>query len=152
MPRAAAHTGSDVYGLDRNGNRISLTAATVARDPIVAYVAANPSARYIRTGYGAYANAGRNTEPTRPINDVDVSVLKRFNITERTSFEISAQALNVLNHPQFIPGSINNTSSVGTFTTGTLNYVSAANVLFNNPEKAFGSNPRNLILVAKFVF
>ena len=147
-----AHTGSDVYGLDRNGNRINLTAATVARDPIVAYVAVNPSARYIRAGYGAYANAGRNTEAARPIDNIDLSLLKRFNITERMSLELSGQALNLFNHAQFTPGSVNNAGTVTTFNSGTLSYVSAANLQFNNPESAFSSNPRQLIVVAKFRF
>ena len=147
-----AHTGSDVYGLDRAGNRINLPAKNADSAPIVAYVATNPNARYIRAGYGAYANAGRNTEATRPINNIDLSILKRFNITERMSLELSGQFLNVFNHAQFIPGSINDSSTVNTFSPGTLNYVTASNSLFNNPEKAFSSNPRNLIVVAKFIF
>ena len=147
-----AHTGSDVYGLDRNGNRINLTAATTARDAIVAYVAVNPNARYIRAGYGAYANAGRNTEPTRPIDNIDMTLLKRFNISERMHLELSGQALNLFNHAQFTPGSLNNTGSVSTFNSGTLNFATASNVQFNNPEAVFSSNPRQLIVVAKFIF
>ncbi len=152
-PNGAAHTGSDVYGIDRTGKRIPVAGNTAAeRDKIVAYVAVNPNARYIRAGFGVFANGGRNTEPTRPINNVDLTLLKRFNITERMSMELSGQAINLFNHAQFIPGSINNTGVVNTFSTGTLNYVSAANVSFNNPEVTFSSNPRNLIVVAKFIF
>jgi hypothetical protein len=156
-PSGHAGTGSNVYGLDRNGNRIELTAATAARDPIVAYVALDPNARYIRAGYGAYANGGRNTEPVRPINNISLSLLKRFNITERMSLELSGQALNILNHPQFVPGRINDTASLSTFNSATLNYVTItpstlSTNTFNNPEKAFSSNPRELIVVAKFVF
>ena len=156
-PSGAAHTGSNVYGLDRSGNRIELTAATAARDPIVAYVAVDPNARYIRAGYGAYANGARNTEPTRPINNVDLSVLKRFNVTERVAFEIGAQGLNLFNHPQFVPGSLNNTAPVNTFTSATLNYVSisAATIstgTFNNPERVFSSSPRQLLIVGKITF
>ena len=110
-----AHTGSDVYGLDRAGNRINLPASNANAAPIVAYVAINPGARYIRAGYGAFANGGRNTEATRPINNVDLSIVKRFNITERIALELSGQALNVFNHAQFIPGSINDSRSGGHF-------------------------------------
>ena len=148
----AAHTGSNVYGLDRNGNRIEVTASTAQRDAIVAYVAVNPNARYIRAGYGAFANGGRNTEPSRPINNFDVTLLKRFNLTERIGLELSGQALNLMNHAQFVPGRISDTGSLGTFNTGTLNYVSAANAAFNNPEAVFSSNPRQLIVFAKFTF
>jgi hypothetical protein len=155
-PNGVAHTGSDVVGLDRNGNQIPLTGATaaqVAQQPnIVAYLALNPNARYIRAGYGAYANSGRNTEPTRPINNVDLSLLKRFNFTERLRTEWGAQFLNAFNHPQFIPGSINNTALVNTYNNSTLGFVTVNSATFNNPERAFSSNPRVIQIVAKFIW
>src|ERR1700676_5406302 len=49
----------------------------------VAYVAKNPHARYIVAGDGEYASAGRNTFPMHPINNVDASLMKRLNVTER---------------------------------------------------------------------
>ena len=71
---------------------------------LVGYLAKDPSAQYIRTGIGALSNLGRNTFPTKPINNWDLSVLKRISIRERYKFEIGAQLLNLFNHPQFTPG------------------------------------------------
>jgi hypothetical protein len=149
-PTGAAGTSSAVYGLDRNGNVISATASAATVNTVVAWVAKNSNARYIQAAAGAFANGGRNTEPTRPINNVDFTLLKRFSIKERYSFETSMQAYNLFNHPQFIPGSIDNTARVNT--SGSTAYTTLTNALFNNPEKAFSSNPRVVQLVAKFTF
>jgi hypothetical protein len=83
---------------------------------VVARVALNPNARCIQAGPGAYANAGRNTQPTRPIDNVDFSIFKKFNINERMRLDFSGQFLNLFNHPQFIPGSVDNARAVNTFT------------------------------------
>ncbi|HEX2331052.1 MAG TPA: TonB-dependent receptor, partial [Candidatus Angelobacter sp.] len=99
-----------------------------AGDPtIVAYVANNPNAQYIQAGLGALATAGRNTAQTPRINNWDLTVVKRFATTERTSFEFQATAFNVFNHSQFIPGSVNTVNSIGlTGVTGFVRVTSAA--------------------------
>jgi hypothetical protein len=117
---------------------------------VVAWVAKNPSARYIEAGPGAYANGGRNTQATRPIDNIDVSLFKHFNITERMRIDFGGQFLNIFNHPQFIPGSVNNTAAVSTFSSPVLAYASANNANFNNPSLAFGSNPRVIQVLARF--
>lgn len=145
-PNGAAHTGTSVYGLDAQGNVITnLTAPN-----IVAYVANNPNARYVVAGYGALANAGRNTEPTRPINNVDITLIKRFTFRERLGLQLQGQAFNLFNHPQFIPGSINDVLTVST--AGLTPYVSPRFATFNNPEAFFASNARVVQVVAKFTF
>ncbi len=150
-PSGTAHTASTVIGLDRNGNQIAPTASVAATNPIVAYVATNPNARYIQAGLGAYANGGRNTEATRPIQNVDLSLIKRFSFgEEHARFDVGAQGLNLFNHPQYIPGSINNTGLVNTFATSVLSYVQVSNPLFNNATKAFSSNPRTIQIFARF--
>ena len=71
----ASGTGSAVTAVNRAGANVPLgNAATVA------YIASNPNARYIQAGLGVMANAGRNTEPTRPINNIDVTAMKRFDL------------------------------------------------------------------------
>jgi hypothetical protein len=149
-PAGVAGTGSTVYGLDRAGNVIQNTAATATVNTVVAWVAKNPNARYIQAAQGAFANAARNTEPSRPIDNIDMSLVKRFDITERVKFSLFAQALNLFNHPQFIPGSINDTARVNT--SATTAYSDVRNVLFNNPEQAFASNARTLQITAKITF
>jgi hypothetical protein len=151
-PSGTAHTGSDVVGLSATGALVPLTSSTALQNTVVAYMALNPNARYIRAGYGAYANSGRNTEASRPIDNVDLSLLKRFNISERLRTEIGMQALNVFNHPQFTPGSVNNAAAVNTFNSAALSYVTVSSPSFNNPEQAFSSSPRVVQIVAKFIW
>ena len=149
-PAGAAGVASTVYGLDRSGNVIKYNAAASSVNNVVAWVANNPNARYIQAAAGAFANAGRNTEPTRPINNIDMSLVKKFNITERMQMQLFGQALNMLNHPQFIPGSINDVARVGT--AGSTAFSALTNGNFNNPERAFASNARTLQVTAKFIF
>jgi hypothetical protein len=146
-----AGTGSGVYGLDKSGNRVNIAGSTTAQlNTVVAWVAINPNARYIQAGYGALANTGRNTEPTRPIDNIDFSVLKRFQLREKIKLEVSGEAYNLFNHAQFIPGSIGDVGRVST--SGSTSYVTVNNSIFNNPEKTFSSNPRLMQVVAKFVW
>lgn len=151
-PGGVAGTGSTVIGLDRNGNQIPLGAPTAQTNNIVAYVAQNPSARYIQAGFGAYANSGRNTEPIRPIDNIDFSLVKRFSIAERFRLEVAGQAFNLLNHPQYVPGVVDNISPASVtnvYSSAALNYVTVGAAHFNDPTFAFGSTPRMLQITAK---
>ncbi len=137
-PKGVPGTSSDVTALKNTGGAI------------VAYLANNPTAQYIRGGLYARLNLGRNTLPSRHINNLDFTALKRFSLTEGKKIEFSAQALNVLNHPQFVPGSLNDVQSIGY--TGSRNFLQPGSPQFGNPEKAFASNARSLQLALKFIF
>ena len=52
----------------------------------------NPNARYVQAGIGALANGGRNTFPLSPTDNIDLSLMKRFNLTERVRFELAASS------------------------------------------------------------
>ena len=54
---------------------------------VVAYVADDPTARYIAGNTGALSNLGRNTLPTEHINNWDFGVYKSVNLTERFKFQ-----------------------------------------------------------------
>lgn len=155
-PSGTAGTGSNVYGLDRAGNRIATGSCTTSACPVVAWVATNPNARYITAGYGAFANGGRNTEALRPIDNLDVSLVKRFTFHERMHFMVSAEALNLFNHPQYIPGTPDAAqlpNNFSLYTAGIHSFVTASNAAaFNNSELAFSSNPRSVVIVAKFTW
>src|ERR1700682_2516509 len=69
-PAGIANAGSDVTALKNSSG------ATVG------YLATNPNARYIRAKAGALTNAGRNTLQMPGINNFDLSLGKKFNITE----------------------------------------------------------------------
>ena len=142
-PSGAEHTGTDVTAVNASGSAVDLNDPTT-----VAYVAVNPNARYVRAGYGALANAGRNTEPTRPIDNIDLTLIKRLSITERMNIEFGAQAFNLFNHAQFIPGSIDDVGIVSQ--TGLATYTNPQMSTFNNPEAIFSSSPRVIQVFAKF--
>jgi hypothetical protein len=137
-PSGVRGTGSDV------------TPLTNTAGDIVAYVANDPSAQYIRGGLYAKADVGRNTLPSRPIDSVDLTVLKRISFTERLRVEFSAQAFNLLNHAQFVPGYLNDVTSIGFTTDRTFLVPGASN--FNNVEGIFPSNARTLQLGLKVIF
>ncbi len=98
-PAGSASVGSGVTGYNAAGKAVAAGSSS-----IVAYVANNPNARYIVAGVGALANAGRNTFPLKPTDNIDLGVAKRFSFTERTRFEIGGQFFNVLNHAQYTGG------------------------------------------------
>lgn len=140
------NTGSSVIPVNRAGQTVKSGDASTA-----AYIAVNPSAQYIVAGPGAFATAPRNTFPTRGINNFDLSLVKRFNFTERKAFEIGAQAFNAFNHAQFIPGSINTVYPQDTHLNGR-SYLIPGNRIFGDFTQAFSSNPRNVQIVARFTF
>jgi hypothetical protein len=116
----------------------------------VGYVAKNPNAQYIQAGSGALATAGRNTLATPRTNNWDLTLVKRFNTTERTTFEFAANAFNVFNHSQYIPGSVNTVNSIGY--TAITPFVRVNGTHFNDPSATFANNARVLQLVGKFIF
>jgi len=139
-PAGIKNTGTDVTALKNTGG------ATVG------YVANDPTAMYIRGGAGALATVGRNTLLTRPINNFDMTAVKRFSLTERYKIEFSANAFNLLNHPQFVPGYINDIASIGYTGSGVSNYLTPGNTNFNKADQTFASNARTLQLGLKFKF
>ncbi len=147
---AGDRTIINTAGVD--GTSSNVTALKNSAGATVAYLATNPNARYIKAQLGALTNGGRNTLATRRINNVDLTVVKRFNVTERVRFELFGQFLNAFNHPQFTPGLLNQVNSIATTGSGVLNFVTAGNKAFNNPEVTFNSNARVIQIAAKFVF
>ena len=142
-PGGIANTGSGV------------TPLTNSAGATVAYLATNPTAQYIQAGSGALANAARNTLAIPHTNNWDFSMLKRVNITERQVIEFQFQAVNIFNHPQFVPGFISDIQPAnGAITTGpkTQNALIPQNGSFTNWQNAFSSHPRAVVLVLKYSF
>jgi hypothetical protein len=145
-PTGVSGTASKVVGLSSTGSVLPN-----GNPNIVAYLAQNANARYIQAGLGAFANAGRNTEASRPINNIDFSMIKHFTVRERFKIDVAGQAFNLFNHAQFLPGgSINNANTANNFLGNVQAYATVSNPLFNNPENTFSSNPRVLQITAKF--
>ncbi|HLJ49566.1 MAG TPA: TonB-dependent receptor [Bryobacteraceae bacterium] len=143
-PSGAANVGSGVTGYNALG-QVATTSGS-----IVAYVANNSNARYVVAGSGAMANGGRNTFPLHPINNIDIAVKKRFNLTERFAIDFGAQGYNVFNHPQYTGGFINDVASRGF--TGARNDLVPSDPLFGRFDQFYSSNSRILQVFAHFTF
>ncbi len=138
-----------------SGTGSAVVPLTNSAGATVAYLASNPSAQYIAAGPGALANIARNTLALPRTNNWDVSLVKRINITERQVIEFQAQAINVFNHPQFVPGFISDVEPANTAITTsgtTLNMLIPGTSAFNVPQNAFSSHPRAMTLVLKYIF
>jgi TonB dependent receptor len=148
-------------GVPNTGSNVTALTATAGPNAgkTVAYVASNPSAQYILGGPGALTTTRRNTLQTPGTNNFDLGVYKNINITERFQFKFGAQFANIINHPQYIPGTnpgfglgVNDVASFTTTTASYDSYVNPSKPEFNNPKTVFASNARTIGLVAKFSF
>jgi len=139
------------------GKKGTGTKSVAIKDPnagnaVVGYYAADPNAYYVVAGSGTLPTSSRNTLPINPINDLDATAVKRISFTERYKFEFQAQAWNVLNHSQYLPGSVNNINSLGYTDGDTHSYLIPGETKFNNPKAVFSNNARNMQLAVKFIF
>ena len=129
-----------------------VSALTNSDGATVAYLVTDPTAQYIKAGPGAFATTPRNTLGAPHINNVDLTFLKRLNITERQSIEFQFQATNIFNHAQYVPGYISDVAPLG-YTGGNVRSVLlAGDPSFNNWASAFSNHPRNVVLVLKYSF
>ncbi len=158
-PKGQKGTGSGITSYANPNLASNCAAGTTATDPygtllcnddLVAYVANNPDAEYIAAGSGTLPTTGRNTLPINPINNIDATAIKRFSLGEARSIEFGAGAFNVLNHAQYIPGTIDNINSPGY--TASTNFQTVTNAAFNLPGKSFMANSRSMQLNLKFTF
>ncbi|HSP70368.1 MAG TPA: carboxypeptidase regulatory-like domain-containing protein [Bryobacteraceae bacterium] len=133
-----AGTGSDVTQLKNSAGQV------------VAYLAVNPNARFIRAAQGALATSGRNILPTQGINSFDLNVIKAFTAGERYRVEVRGDFYNALNHPQYTTGWINSVLSASH--VNETNYLTPGNPLFGKWDQVFGSNARVIQLSAKLSF
>jgi len=157
-PNGRGTTGSGIHAINAAGGTVDMNDPNADLNSIAAYVADDPTAKYVVAGPGTIPTAGRNTLPLRPTNNLDLTLMKRFSITERVKFEVLGQFSNTLNHPQFTGGYLNhvdggNPSLVSVLQSGgVLNMLTPGTSSFNRPDLAFSSNPRTIVLAAKITF
>ncbi|MEP6741779.1 MAG: hypothetical protein ABJB61_04710, partial [bacterium] len=146
--------GSTVRALIRTCTSFTPTGscAQSAASRTVGYAANNPNAKYIQTGSGAQSNLGRNTFLLPGINNFDISVFKKFRLGESKAIQLSGTFFNAFNHPQYVPGSVNTVDAVGTTGLTTLNQIAPLTSDFLNPGQVLSSNPRVIVLGARFTF
>jgi hypothetical protein len=118
----------------------------------VAYVAKSPNARYIEAGVGALANAGRNTFPLSPTDNIDASLVKRFNLNERIRFEVGAQFFNLFNHAQYTGGYLSDVAPSGVNQTASRSDLTTGSASFGRFDEFYSSNSRFGQLSAKITF
>ncbi|MGH9663937.1 MAG: carboxypeptidase regulatory-like domain-containing protein, partial [Bryobacteraceae bacterium] len=157
-PAGMANTGSAVIAYDAAGAAVasdipgsSLLPISRAPASTVAYVTANPNARYIEAGLGALANGGRNSFALAPINNFDFALMKRINFGEVKRFDIGAQFFNLFNHPQFAGGYIGDVSPYQTYAIDRSVFVPSSDQ-FGHYDEFFPSNARAIQIVARIVF
>lgn len=144
-PAGSAMVGSDVIALNSAGQTVGL-----GNPGIVAYVARDPNARYVRAQLGAIANSGRNTLPLKRTNNIDLALSKRFNFGETRYVEFSGQFFNVLNHAQYTGGYLSDVSRNGY--TASRNSLIPGNPNFTRFDLYYSSNSRAGQLVLKLHF
>jgi hypothetical protein len=144
-------------------NNCAVGDATCLENHTVAYLATplagGGAAQYIQTGLGALSNLGRNTLQVPGTNNFDLAIYKNVNVTERFKFRLGAQFANIINHPQYIPGSdpglglgINDVVGFNSVGASYKAFVNPANSNFGNPKAVFASNARTIAIVGKIVF
>jgi hypothetical protein len=150
-----------VNGSGNPGVGSGTTALQNSAGQTVAYLVNNPSARYIKAPVGTFPNGGRNTGMLPPIDDVDITLAKNFNVTEKFRVQFAARVFNLFNHPQYVGGFISDVAPAGTSLPGTNssptttlvhNFLIPTSSTFADPSQAFSSNPRQLSLSMKVSF
>ncbi len=148
--------GTDVNWVLRNGQVVPRDSADPSQ--VVGYVAADPNAQFVFADTGAKANAGRNLLRAPGLNNWDISIFKRFPISEKKQLEFRAEFYNAFNHPQFI---IDDPFSLD-YVNVTSNRFQDARLFSGTPRYAdptndpvgsiLNSNPRVIQLVLRYSF
>ena len=119
----------------------------------VGYVAVNSVARYIQAGNGAVSNISRNTYVMPGINNIDISLFKNFHFGEgRKRIQLRADFFNALNHPQYVPGSVNTVDPIATTGVAQFNAITPLTSDFLKAGQVFSSNPRVIQMALRFDF
>ena len=134
-------TASGVRPVNALGQTVAFGAAST-----VAYLVLNPNAQYVLAGPGAHANAGRNTLRTRGFNQTNASLIKSFQLADRYTFQLGAEASNLLNQR------IRNLASLGDQTAASALLFSTAGSPNFNDYSLGNATGRVLQVRAKFVF
>jgi hypothetical protein len=161
-PAGIRNAGGDVKALTNTaGDTVAYIALTGPAATGVPCTSAAQCPQYIRTGVGSLGNLGRNTLATDHTNNFDLALYKSVNFTERFKFQLGAQFGNVLNHPQYLPGSnpgvglgVNDVLGFSTCCTTSAyrNFATPGKTSFNDSKGTFGSNARVVGIVGKFIF
>jgi hypothetical protein len=142
-PAGVLYTACSADTIGYSAGNLSGSGATTIFTPVT-------NAYYVEANNGTQPNSERNTLPIRPIDNIDLTVIKRVTFFERYSLELGIAAFNILNHPQYQPGNLDNVNDPS-FTSST-SYQTVGTANFNHPEKEFLNNSRTMTLTGKITF
>jgi hypothetical protein len=131
------------------------SALTNSAGQTVAYLVSNPNAGYVVAPKGTIATGGRNTAMLRPIDDIDMTFAKSFDVGHEGRFKLrfDARFINILNHPQYTGGFLSDVAPATGVTSGDVhNFLIPTTSVFMNPTMVFSSNPRGAQIAAKLTF
>lgn len=155
-PNGVAGTASTVTPLLRTCQSFNANGTCTLSDAqrTVGYLAANPNAQFIQAGVGALATSGRNNLQLPGINNLDFSVFKNFQLYENLKIQLRADLYNTLNHPQYVPGSVNGVEATGVTSSAATSLLGIGlnPSLFNRPDLVFSSHPRIIQLALRLNF
>jgi len=153
-PAGIANTSSLVTPLLRTctaGLNPDGSCVTPDSQRIVGYVVDNPNAQYVQAGLGALSNGSRNSLQLPAIQNLDFSIFKNFAIGESgKKIQLRADFYNALNHPQYVPGSIDGVEPITTTGVSQINTVGQPD--FDVPSHVFSSHPRVIQFAFRFNF
>ena len=102
-PSGTPNIGSDSQTVCWNGTVVSFGCSTSSQ--IVGYVSNVDNAEWIIPGLGGVANGGRGNHIAGHLNNWNMAIAKRIPVWGESRYlEISAEAVNVFNHPSFAIG------------------------------------------------
>jgi hypothetical protein len=131
------------------------TPLTNSAGQTVGYLVSNPNAGYVVAPKGTLPNGGRNTAMLRPIDDIDMTFAKAFDVGKEGRFKLrfDARFTNIFNHPQYTGGFLSDVAPAGGVTSGNVhNFLIPNQPLFANPTMVFSSNPRSAQIAVKLSF
>jgi len=134
-----------------NGTQNTGTTATAILNSTggtVAYLANDPTARYVQANPGTFPSAPRNSLRAPGISNADFTVGKNFGFGEQRRLQVAAQFFNLFNHPQFTAANLLAVDpSMG------LSYAFVATPAFNNIKASGGTGGARITqLLLKFSF
>jgi carboxypeptidase family protein len=142
--------GSNVRALCNSSLAAGATCGATGT-PVVAYLATDPTAMYIKAAAGTYANGGRNTLATRPIDNFDMSFAKTFTMKEEQRLEFRGDFTNIFNHAQYTPGYVNSVRKNDSYNL-VRTYLIPGQQDFAKWDQVFSSHSRGIQLVLRYHF
>jgi hypothetical protein len=128
----------------------ALTPLRNSAGAVVAYQTVNPNARFIQAAPGTYALGVRNALALDPVNNVDLSLVKRFSWRDRFAFEVRGDAYNLFNNHQYTGVPINSLDFQSVMFAPSFQV--AGNPGFGDPSGFLTANPRTIQVALRATF